>query len=134
MWDNFSSSRLILLCRHNGLCEITLVLVDWSFSKFGSSLSTHIWNGVEIGQCWICAVLWWPFWKWRSVEIFRCHESIRDIIIYLHMKCRWQHCSISTKFHMMTWINSRHRKISKVAFDLFFKPVVSGRFGRLHNR
>jgi hypothetical protein len=52
----------------------------------------------------------------------------------------------------MTWIDSRHRKIStdlnfqngrnnivkiqhcsisKVAFDLFFKPVVSGRFGRL---
>ena len=28
----------------------------------------------------------------------------------------------------------RHRKISKVAFDLFFKPVVSGWFGRLHNR
>jgi hypothetical protein len=22
----------------------------------------------------------------------------------------------------------------KVAFNLFFKPVVSGRFGRLHNR
>jgi hypothetical protein len=55
---------------------------------------------------------------------------------------------------MMSWIDSRHRKIStclhfqnghqntakilhcsisKVAFDLFFKPVVSGRFGRLHN-
>jgi hypothetical protein len=32
------------------------------------------------------------------------------------------------------FIDSRHRKISKVAFDLFFKPVVSGRFGRLHNR
>ena len=52
----------------------------------------------------------------------------------------------------MTWIDSRHGKIStglhfqngryntakiqhcsitKVAFDLFFKPVVSGRFGRL---
>ena len=29
------------------------------------------------------------FWKWRPVEIFRCQESIRDIIIYLHMKCRW---------------------------------------------
>ena len=26
----------------------------------------------EIEQCWIFAVLWWPFWKWRSVEIFRC--------------------------------------------------------------
>jgi hypothetical protein len=28
----------------------------------------------------------------------------------------------------------QHCSISKVAFDLFFKPVVSGRFGRLHNR
>ena len=44
---------------------------------------------VEIKQCWIFAVLWRPFWKWRPVEIFRCRESIHDIIIYLHMKCRW---------------------------------------------
>ena len=43
----------------------------------------------EIEQCWIFAVLWRPFWKWRPVEIFRCQESIRDIIIYPHMKCRW---------------------------------------------
>jgi hypothetical protein len=28
----------------------------------------------------------------------------------------------------------QHCSISKVAFDLFFKPVVSGQFGRLHNR
>jgi hypothetical protein len=28
----------------------------------------------------------------------------------------------------------QHRLISKVAFNLFFKPVVSDRFGRLHNR
>ena len=43
----------------------------------------------EIEQCWICAVLWWPFLKWWPVEIFRCQESFRDIIIYPHMKCRW---------------------------------------------
>jgi hypothetical protein len=49
----------------------------------------HIWNGVEIGQCWICAVLWWAFWKWRPVEIFQCQESIRDIIIYTHIKFWW---------------------------------------------
>jgi hypothetical protein len=86
----------------------------------------HIWNGVEIGQCWICAVLWRPFWKWRKVEIFQCRESIRDIIIYPQIKFWWyrtmlnfcgingchnsgqiQHCSIST-----SWIDSRHRKIS----------------------
>jgi hypothetical protein len=35
------------------------------------------------------AVLWWPFWKWRPVEIFRCQESIRDIIEILKM----QNCS-----------------------------------------
>jgi hypothetical protein len=27
----------------------------------------------------------------------------------------------------------QHCSFSKVAFNLFFKPVVSGRFGRLHN-
>ena len=33
---------------------------------------------------WFFAVLWWPFWKWRLVEILRCWESIQNIIIYLH--------------------------------------------------
>jgi hypothetical protein len=56
---------------------------------FGTSLSTHISNFYDIGQCWIFAVLWRPFWKWRSVEIFQCRESIQDITIYPHMKCRW---------------------------------------------
>jgi formate/nitrite transporter FocA (FNT family) len=28
----------------------------------------------------------------------------------------------------------QHCSISKVAFNLFFKPVACGRFGRLHNR
>jgi hypothetical protein len=23
---------------------------------------------------WNCAVLWWPFWKWRPLEIFQCRE------------------------------------------------------------
>jgi hypothetical protein len=27
----------------------------------------------------------------------------------------------------------QHCSLSKVAFDLFFKPVVSGQFGRFHN-
>jgi hypothetical protein len=42
-----------------------------------------------ISQCWIFAVLWWPFWKWRPVKNFQCRESIRDIIIYPHIKFRW---------------------------------------------
>ena len=33
--------------------------------------------------------MWWPFWTWRPVEIFQCRESIRDIIIYPHIKFWW---------------------------------------------
>ena len=42
-----------------------------------------------IGQCWIVAVLWRPFWKWRPVDIFQCRKSIQDIIIYPHIKFWW---------------------------------------------
>ena len=45
-------------------------------------------SGINSGR-WICAVLWWPFWKWRPVEIFQYRESIRYIIIYPHIKCWW---------------------------------------------
>jgi hypothetical protein len=55
------------------------------------------------------------------------------------MKFWWyRHRKISSGLHF--W-NGRHNtakiqhcSISKVAFDLFFKPVVSGRFWRLHYR
>jgi hypothetical protein len=40
-----------------------------------------------------------------------------------------------TIFKMAATIRKNsHFSILKVAFDLFFKPVVSGRFGRFHNR
>ena len=57
--------------------------------NLGHHLCTHISNFDDIGQCWIFAVLWRPFLKWRSVEIFQCRESIRDIIIYPHIKFWW---------------------------------------------
>jgi hypothetical protein len=74
---------------------LTLKNFYWSpFSKCppqyrkNSTLSDiiTIWYVGDIGQCWIFVVLWWPFWKWRSVEIVQCWESIRDIIIYPHIK------------------------------------------------
>ena len=58
-------------------------------NKFGTSLSTHISHFDDIGQCWIFVVLWWPFWKWRPVDIFQCLKSILDIIIYPHIKFWW---------------------------------------------
>jgi hypothetical protein len=67
------------------LCGIVVAILkmvtgrnfSMSGNQFGTSLSTHIWNGVEIGQCWnLCAVLWRLFWKWQPVEICQCRESI----------------------------------------------------------
>jgi hypothetical protein len=103
------------------------------YRKKSTLLSTHISNCDDIGQCWIFAVLWWPFWKWRPVEIVQCWESIRDIIIYPHFKLWWyrtmlnfcdivvgilkmatgrnhhntakiQHCPISSQFDM--WVDN----------------------------
>ena len=68
--------------------------------------------------------MWWPFWKWRPVEIFRCQDSIRDTIIYPHMKCRWNLtmlnlCGIvavilkmATGRHFsISWINLGHHNL-----------------------
>jgi hypothetical protein len=40
----------------------------------GTSLSTHISNCDEIVQCWIFAILWWPFWKWRQFNMWVDNE------------------------------------------------------------
>jgi hypothetical protein len=68
----------------------------------------------EIEQCWIFAVLWRLFWKWRPVEIFRCQESIRDIIWTIsigrhfqngrHNTAKIQHCPISSTFDI--WVDN----------------------------
>ena len=75
---------------------------------------------------WFFAVLWWPFWKWRPIEILQCRESIPDIIIYQYMKFRWNRtilnlCGIvATILKMaigrnfsMSGINSGHRNLPK---------------------
>ena len=59
------------------------------WNQFRTLLSTHISNFDDIGQCWIFAILGRSFWKWRPVEIVQCRDSIRDIIIYPHIKLWW---------------------------------------------
>jgi hypothetical protein len=79
----------------------------------------------------ICAVLWLQFWKWRPVEIVRCQESIWDIIIYPHMKCRWNRtmlnlCSIvvailkmaTSRNFSMSGINSGHHNLPTYEMSL----------------
>jgi hypothetical protein len=74
--------------------------------QFGTTLSTHISNFDDIGQCWIFVVLWWPFWKWWPVEIFQCQESIRDHIIYPHIKFWWYRTMLN--FYRPFFKNERH--------------------------
>jgi hypothetical protein len=120
---------------------VDYVVPNWflkSKNFYGTSLSTHISNFDDIGQFWIFAVLWRPFWKWRPVEIFQCQESIQDIIIYLHMKCHWNRkmlnlCGIVATILKMATGRNFSKSICHNA-KCSFKPVVSGRFGRLHNR
>jgi hypothetical protein len=79
---------------------------------------------VMISDCWFFAILWWPFWKWRPVEIVQCRHSILDIIIYQHMKWRWNRtmlnfCDISAAIlkmatcrnFSMSGINSGHHNL-----------------------
>jgi hypothetical protein len=75
-----------------------------------------------------------------------CPEMIPDIEKFLPVTIFKMATTNSTlfDFNVLNWFltqNGRHNtakiqhcSISKVAFNLFFKPVVCGRFGRLHNR
>jgi hypothetical protein len=97
-------------------------------------------------------VLWRPFWKWWPLEIFQCRESIRDIIIYPHMKCRCNRtilnlCSIvvailkmvtATNFPM-SGINSGHYylptyQILMISDNVeFLPPIFYAVFSRTMN-
>ena len=92
----------------------------WKFfnvgNQFGTSLSTHISNVDDIGQCWIFAVLWWPFWKWRPVEIFQCRESIRDIInIYPHIQFWWYQTMLNFYAHFLCHVLAAIVKMADIS-------------------
>jgi hypothetical protein len=87
----------------------------------------------DIGQCWIFAVFWPPFWRWRSVEIFQCRESIRDIIIYPHIKFWWYRpvweISLSVEYnHILLLL------LFSVSFLSLAHEIVHGRFLEILDR
>jgi hypothetical protein len=82
-WPPQYRKKIKLRICHNAKCSFKPVVSG----RFGRLHNLTI---IIIISCYpICEVLWWSFWKWWPVKMFRCQESIRDIIIYLHMKCRW---------------------------------------------
>jgi hypothetical protein len=61
-----------------------------------------------------------------NIARFQRPELIPDIDKFLPVSIFKMAATIPQKI--------QHCSISKVTFNLFFKPVVSGRFWRLHNR
>ena len=116
------------------LCSIVAAILKMETARnFSMSerirdiISTHIWNVVEIGQCWICTVLWRPFWKWRLLKFFQCREWIRDIIIYPHVKFRWYRtmlncCGIVAPF--WKWWSVEIFQCRESIRDIIFYPHI----------
>ena len=75
------------------LCGIVAAILKMvtgrNFSMLGINSGHHYLPTYQILMISDNVELWWPFWKWRSVEIFQCRESIRNIIIYPHIKFWW---------------------------------------------
>jgi hypothetical protein len=76
-------------------------------------------------------LLWWPITMSNFMSLW-----FRTSISTSWIDCG--HRKISTGRHFQNGHHNtskiQHCSISKVAFNLFFKLVVSGWFGRLHNR
>ena len=78
-------------------CDIVVailkIVTGRNFSMSGINSGHHYLPTYEMGlksdNVEFAMALWWPFWKWRPVEIFQCRESIQDIIIYQHIKFWW---------------------------------------------
>ena len=107
-----------------------------------STLSLSDFNDISyVGRLW-CPELILDIEKFLPVTIFKMASTIPhkfNIVRFQRPELipdieKFLPVSI---FKMATHHNTakiQHCSISKVAFNLFFKPVVSGRFGRLHNR
>ena len=79
-----------------------------------------------------------PFSKWPPQ--YRTNSTLSDFNVISYVGRLW--CPelipdiekfLLVSIFKMTAAKIQHCSISKVALDLFFKPVVSGQFGRLHN-
>ena len=99
-------------------------------NRFKKQIKSYLWNRTMLNFCGIVD-LWWPFWKWRPVEIVRCQESIQVIIIYLHMQFRWNRtmlnlCGIAVAIlkmatgrnFSMSGINSGHHNLPTYEMSL----------------
>jgi hypothetical protein len=69
--------------------------------------------------------LWRPFRKWRSVDIFRCRELIQVIIIYLHMKCRWNWTMLNLCGIVATILKMATARNLKKKYDYWRKKILT---------
>jgi hypothetical protein len=94
----------------------------------------HMWVDYDVPNWFLTSKNFYrsPFSKWPPQ--YRTNSTLLDFNVL-----NWFPTSkISTGLHFQNGRHNaakiQHCSISNVAFNLFFKPVVSGWFGRLHNR
>ena len=100
------------------------------------STTFHMWVDYDVLNWFLTSKNFYqsPFSKWTPQ--YRTNSTLSDFNEISYVGRLW--CSeLIPGFHFQNGRHNttkiQHCSISKVAFDLFFKPVVSGRFGRLHN-
>ena len=125
IFKSWSLKRQLLI-----LLEITLLALSHPTNvKSILDLDFPLWN-----------VYFFIVWFWSLHISVRLHFKTRyDYNLTIMMsRIDSRNRKISTGLHFQNGHHNtakiQHCSISKVAFDLFFKPVVSCRFGRLHNR
>ena len=93
-----------------------------------SGINSGRWNWTMLNLCGIVAAIL----KMATGRNFRCQESFRDIIIYPHMKCRWNRtillnlCGIvaailkmaTSRNFSMSGINSGHHNLPTYEMSL----------------
>jgi hypothetical protein len=94
----------------------------------------HMWVDYDVPKWFLTSknLYWSPFSKWAPQ--YRTNSTLFDFNVLIDSR----HWKISTGFHFQNGRHNtatiQHCSISKVDFNLFFKPVVCDWFGRLHNR
>jgi hypothetical protein len=90
-------------------------------------------KGVKAIICWICAVLWRPFWKWQPVEIVQCRESISTHIS--NFDDIGQCWIVTPHFYAVFWQPFWKWQTSwKFGKRRMAPLMVTYHYGRLHNR
>ena len=98
------------------------------------SMTFHMWVDYDVSNWFLTSknVYRSPFSKWSPQ--YRTNSTLFDFNVLNWFPTSKNFYRSPCSKWPPQYAKIQHCSISKIAFDLFFKPAVSGQFGRLHNR